>query len=72
MNIGDFVKVEGISLKGKNRVREFGKLWKVKKIDLHHGTLLESCDIEDNTWRWVANHNDPDFKIVEVINPDNL
>lgn len=68
---GEFVVVEGISQKGKNRVREHGQVWKVRKVD-ENKIMLESTDGKDN-WRWVDNLNDPDFELIRIVsNPDFL
>lgn len=68
---GEFVVVEGISQKGKNRVREHGQVWKVRKVD-ENKIMLESTDGKEN-WRWVDNLNDPDFELIRFVsNPDFL
>lgn len=68
---GEFVVVEGISQKGKNRVREHGAVWKVRKVHEHDGILLESTDGKDN-FRWVEHNEDADFDILRIVNPDTL
>ena len=67
------IRLEGISRKGKNRVREHGELWNVIQIGKFGGQpayLLESLAntlkmgserIKDG--RWVLMSGDPDFKI---------
>jgi hypothetical protein len=74
------VRLEGISLKGKNRVREHGSIWNVLEINpsveclggkmgfriesLGETFKLRTTRTKDN--RWVALAGDENFK-VEVI-----
>jgi hypothetical protein len=70
------VKVRGVSGKGKNRVREHGKFWRVvgetDSAVCRQGqrallvfpvgqTWTDSC--VGGWWRWVSLTNDPDFFI---------
>lgn len=69
------VRLEGISLKGKNKVREHGELWLVLQtrtnvVCLNGGTGYYLEAIGDKSTRWVAVKNDTDFKI-EVLSYDN-
>ena len=66
MTVGDFVIVEGKSLRGWNRIREHGKVWKIRKI-WGSKTLLESTDGKD-CWRWVDGKFDIDFEIIDTVN----
>jgi len=69
--IGEFVEVEGKSQKGKNRIHEHGKVWKVIKALNSGRILLESIDGK-NGKRWVDDQGDPDFRLVKIVNLDNL
>lgn len=76
------VRLEGISLKGKNKVREHGEIWSVVEINPAApvlggkiGYLIESLAetlkigsqrVRDK--RWVALVGDEDFKIVPISN----
>ena len=64
-----YIKVEAVSKHGKNRIREHGSLWEVRKE-------LESCpckgnrpavrlhSLDGNWWRWVSLSQDKDFKLL--------
>ena len=69
LSIGDIVVVEGVSRHGKNRISEHGPVWKVRKIDLTYGVLLEAVD---NYLRWLGNGDDPHFKIAKIISKHAL
>lgn len=63
------VRLEGISLAGKNKVRENGELWDVVEIRnnvscLGGGTgyLLKSI-VKPNYVRWVKTTGDEDFRV---------
>lgn len=70
------VRLEGISLKGKNRVREHGELWNVLMVKPYKGKLAYYCESLGNTFklgnkrvkdtRWVEMESDPDFKVTKV------
>jgi hypothetical protein len=60
--IGTTLTVEGVSKKGKNRVREHGKEWLVIKQD-GNSVLLES--FTSKYLRWMDLTQDKDFKRVE-------
>lgn len=74
-SVGDKVRVEGISLRGKNRVREHGEIWTVTK-DVN-GDLLVRCECSHTRsstepwlrcWlRWIFKATDHDFRVTEVI-----
>lgn len=58
----------GTSRKGKNRVREHGARWTVKRreeavlcLDGAPGILVTT---PDGDWRWIRETDDPDFEIV--------
>lgn len=62
------MKVEGITLKGKNRVREHGSEWlvmdrreSVQALSNRPGLWLVA--VNDGYGRWVEATNDPDFKM---------
>jgi len=65
MEIGSFVKVNGISLRGKNRVNEHGSIWKILKTWGTH-LLVESTDGKDY-WKWINGTSDPDFEITREV-----
>ena len=65
-SVGDFLKIGGISRRGKNRIREHGAIWKVRNVWANK-TLLESTDGKDY-WRWIDHNDDPDFEILEKVN----
>lgn len=61
--------VKGISMKGKNRVREHGDRWvviatwpHVKCLRDQPGFLLKS--VKTGWFRWVAKDGDTDFEVV--------
>jgi hypothetical protein len=74
------VRLEGITLRGKNKVRQHGAIWNVLEINPRveclggkMGYYIESLADTDKTpsgreksRRWVALPNDEDFK-VELI-----
>ena len=73
MNIGDIVIVEGISQKGKNRVRELGNEWKVIKVSQNVLFSQEKCDwvlvapsFDSPKFRWVKKFGDDDFRILAL------
>ena len=62
------LEIKGVSQKGKNRIREHGKTWKVIKKDAtvicrvnKPGMLVEAMD---GYQRWLILENDPDFLII--------
>tara|TARA_R100001369_G_scaffold92390_2_gene137177 strand:+ start:1170 stop:1367 length:198 start_codon:yes stop_codon:yes gene_type:complete len=58
------IKLEGSTLKGKNRVKEHGQWWDV--LDWFHPTDSIAFAIESVTTgdrRWITN----DFKIIEKV-----
>jgi len=67
MDVGSLIVVEGKSLKGKNRVKEHGNVWKIRKI---WGTkiLVESTNGKEYL-RWIEGPNDFDFKIKGEVIP---
>ena len=64
--IGELVEIEGISLKGKNRIREHGVIWKCRRVLDNGRIMLESTDGKEN-FRWVESQNDPDFRLVKIV-----
>ena len=63
--VGNLVKVEGKSQKGKNRVHEYGVVWIVKKQWVND-LLIESVGSDKVGLRWVYGIDDPDFKLTLV------
>ena len=72
--MGVLLHIKAKSLKGKNRVREHGQLWRLTRTadkvlftdkpgPWHH---LESLR-NPNYGRWISENDDPDFVIVERI-----
>ncbi len=66
------MKVQGISQKGKNRIREHGAIWKIVKelsevccLDNNPGILLES---PDGYQRWIRISEDKDFNKLLSLN----
>jgi hypothetical protein len=68
---GEFVIVEGVSQKGKNRIQEHGAVWLVAKAMDSGRVMLESTDGK-NAKRWVDDGNDPDFELMRIVDPDTL
>lgn len=74
------VRLEGKTLKGKNRVREHGELWDVLYIKPYKGKLAYYCESLGNTFklgetrvkdsRWVECDDDPDFKVTWASKPE--
>lgn len=73
---GSRIRLRGVSLKGKNRVREQGDVFVVQEVDLsvlsrNLGLLVCPEADRDNDFdprnRWVLPLRDPDFEIVEVL-----
>lgn len=62
--LGQQIKVEGISVKGKHRIKEHGNLWLVSGFN----SSMNKLGIISSTTsykRWVQlNNNEKDFKIV--------
>lgn len=58
---GDIIRLEGVSLLGKNRIREHGPLWKVSKDT---GTMMLMESIRTGYWKWMEKEEDKDFKEV--------
>ena len=77
MEVGDTIKLKGISLKGKNRIRECGEEWVIQKIaqDTPYrdkGDMLITPVVQRSPFtkkfpeiRWIAKH-DKDFEIDET------
>jgi len=59
------LKLKGLTLKGKNRVKENGEVWRVEIDGSFQGipAWLVSCGKDK---RWVFKENDPDFEIIEL------
>jgi hypothetical protein len=62
------MKLKGISLKGKNRIREHGDTWDVVEdsnnvpcLNNRPGFLIKS---PDGDLRWIAKQDDDNFEIV--------
>lgn len=73
--VGQLVRLTGKSLKGKNRVREHGSLWKVldcsrqvQCLNLRAGILVCPVTTLDSASRWIEVDGDRDFEVtVEVF-----
>jgi hypothetical protein len=53
IKVGDIIKLSGVTLRGKNRVRENGNLAEIFKIDgLTSDMSQEGTWIENNSGRW--------------------
>ena len=75
--LGKKIKLQGITQKGKNRIREHGNDWWVLAIT---NSILFSpnqsgpwlfvspigCNQNSKSARWIKYHNDLDFKVVIV------
>lgn len=59
--------LEGITLKGKNRVREHGKFWRVLKIsdDMMPGMVCIEPVPRATDMRWINPLSDKHFKVVD-------
>lgn len=58
------VTVKGKSLKGKNRIREHGEIWKV--ISEQSNKILIESFKNSNNCRWVDLKNDSDMEIINI------
>lgn len=58
------VTVKGKSLKGKNRIREHGEIWKV--ISEQSNKILIESFKNSNNCRWVDFKNDSDMEIINI------
>jgi len=58
------VRLQGISLKGKNRIREHGEIWDIIQQD--KDCLLIQSQINYNYVRWIKEKNDPHFVIIAL------
>lgn len=56
--------LKGKTLKGKNRIREHGNIWKII-LEKHDSICVESLK-NNNICRWVNLKNDVDMEIVEI------
>jgi|TARA_R110002020_G_scaffold133237_2_gene297352 hypothetical protein len=75
MQVGQTIRLKGISRHGKNRIHEAkGDTWRISKIrrEVSFKTtapgpfmLLQSTGGTDS--RWVSKINDPNFEVVEVV-----
>lgn len=61
MNIGDRVELEGITQKGKNRIRENGRFWNIVNKTSDNQFLFSSESSDYLKWGPA-----PDFKIKEI------
>lgn len=57
--------VSGISLKGKNRIREHGDVWDILKSESQK--ILIQSKKNPNVVRWVERMNDSDMRIVSIL-----
>lgn len=63
--------LRGVSLKGKNRIREFGSEWELVEVMAGNGShltdqvlVVATSDTRLNSLRWIKKTNDPDFEII--------
>tara|TARA_Y100001963_G_C6750274_1_gene433824 strand:- start:707 stop:934 length:228 start_codon:yes stop_codon:yes gene_type:complete len=70
---GEIIKLKGLTLHGKNRIREHGEEWIVLE-DADIGVTFRShprgtpiCSVQTNEWRWLDNKN---FQIVKELKGD--
>ena len=72
MQIGDFIKIKGVSKHGKNRIQQFGTDFVVSEIrdsiqTTKHKNLSGPFAMvfsPTGDHRWIAVKNDPDFEVV--------
>ena len=73
LKIGDLLLVEGISQKGKNRIREQGNTFKIANVAERvsfsdkSGPWLLLGSLNPNHGRWVHVADDQHWKIVEKL-----
>lgn len=65
MKVGSLIRVSGRSSKGKNRIREHGDTWKIRKVWGTH-ILVESTNGKEYL-RWIDGPEDPDFAILGEV-----
>lgn len=58
--------VAGVSLKGKNRIRENGETWDI--IQSNQDRILIQSKKNTNIVRWVDRVGDSDMKIISISN----
>ena len=66
MGIGSLIKVGGRSQKGKNRIKEHGDVWKIRKVWGTH-ILVESTNGKEY-FRWIDGREDEDFSVLGEVN----
>lgn len=69
------ITLEGRTNKGRNRIREFGRIWEIKYMrdNLPMDTDKKAVwafitpygNSHPNASRWIKRFNDPDFEIIE-------
>lgn len=69
---GQVLRVTGKSQKGKSRVKQWGKLWKVTRVEGSRIMIVAETDIQDgnqlpDSARWVDRFFDSDIEIQEVV-----
>lgn len=67
MEVGDIVRVVGVSQKGKSRVIEHGDEWKVRAFNPSMGRFILSSTATDYIRCVDTKVVDKDFKVTEVI-----
>lgn len=63
MNTGDSVQVEGVSRKGKNRVREHGDRWQVERVS-------DRVQFASGTWALLTTEDTHGGRWVRIDRPD--
>ena len=69
--IGNIIKLKAISKHGKDRINQFGDLWKIEQIvdkvlfSNKIGTWFGIRSEIKNDFRWIHSDNDENFKIIK-------
>lgn len=58
IEIGTLMHLDGITLKGKNRINRGGRAWMVRRIDTTWGLLMESVQRGQREMFWMLPKND--------------
>lgn len=62
MEIGTLIHLQGITLRGKNRINRGGIAWMVRRIDSEWGLFVESIQKGQKECFWMRENNDPHVK----------
>lgn len=71
------LEIKGTSLKGKNRIREWGSEWITKPTAIippepNFILIVAQGDLEMKSMRWIHPKQDKDFQIAEWKENDNV